>query len=78
MVDRDAAAGTVNHMLSGVRSTVRIAWELGLVDDKTRIAVEDEPTEKPQQRRRAGRYVKRGEIRRLSRVRPVPILIGAQ
>ena len=38
MVDRDAAAGTVNHMLSGVRSTVRIAWQLGLVDDKTRIA----------------------------------------
>lgn len=65
MVDRDAAAGTVNHMLSGVRSTVRIAWELGLVDDKTRIAVEDEPNEKPQQRRRAGRYVKRGEARRL-------------
>ena len=65
MVDRDAAAGTVNHMLSGVRSTVRIAWELGLVDDKTRIAVEDEPNEKPQQRRRAGRYVKRGEVRRL-------------
>ena len=26
MVDRGAAAGTVNHMLSGVRSTVRIAW----------------------------------------------------
>ena len=65
MVDRNAAAGTVNHMLSGVRSTVRIAWELGLVDDKTRIAVEDEPNEKPQQRRRAGRYVKRGEVRRL-------------
>ena len=65
MVDRDAAAGTVNHMLSGVRSTVRIAWELGLVDDKTRIAVEDQPNEKPLQRRRAGRYVKRGEVRRL-------------
>ena len=65
MVNRDAAAGTVNHMLSGVRSTVRIAWELGLVDDKTRIAVEDEPNEKPQQRQRAGRYVKRGEVRRL-------------
>ena len=65
MVDRDAAASTVNHTLSGVRSTVRIAWELGLVDDKTRIAVEDEPNEKPQQRRRAGRYVKRGEVRRL-------------
>ena len=47
MVDGGAAAGTVNHMLSGVRSTVRIAWELGLVDDKTRIAVEDEPNEKP-------------------------------
>ena len=65
MVDRNAAAGTVNHMLSGVRSTVRIAWELGLVDDKTRIAVEDERNEKPQQRRRGGRYVKRGEVRRL-------------
>ena len=37
MVDRDASAGTVNHMLSGVRSTVRIAWNLGLVDDETRI-----------------------------------------
>ena len=66
MVDRGAAAGTVNHMLSGVRSTVRIAWELGLVDDKTRIAVEeDQPNERPQRRRRAGRYVKRGEVRRL-------------
>ena len=65
MVDRGAAAGTVNHMLSGVRSTVRIAWELGLVDDKTRIAVDDVPNEKPQQRRRAGRYVKRSEVRRL-------------
>ena len=64
MVDRDGSAGTVNHMLSGVRSTVRIAWELGLVDDKTRIAVEDERNEKPQQRRRGGRYVKRGEVRR--------------
>ena len=59
MVDHGAAAGTVNHMLSGVRSTVRIAWELGLVDDKTRIAVEDEPNEKPQQRRRAGRYARK-------------------
>ena len=65
MVARNAAAGTVNHMLSGVQSTVRIAWELGLVDDKTWIAVEDQPNERPQQRRRAGRYVKRGEIRRL-------------
>ena len=65
MVDRNAAAGTVNHMLSGVRSTVRIAWELGLVDDKTRIAVEDQPNEKPQQRQRAGRYIKPGEVRRL-------------
>ena len=63
--DRNAAAGTVNHMLSGVRSTVRIAWELGLVDDKTRIAVEDQPNERPQRRRRAGRYVKRSEVRRL-------------
>ena len=44
---------------------MRIAWELGLVDHKTRIAVEDQPNEKPQQRRRAGRYVKRGEVRRL-------------
>ena len=52
MVDRDGSAGTVNHMLSGVRSTVHTAWELGLVDDKTRIAVENEPNEKPQQRRR--------------------------
>ena len=75
MVDRGVAAGTVNHMLSGIRRTVRIAWELGLVDDETRIAVEDEPNIKPQQRRvaslvrrpgrRAGRYVKRGEVRRL-------------
>ena len=65
MLDRGAAAGTVNHMLSRVRSTVRMAWELGLIDDKTRIAVEDQPNEKPQQRRRAGRYVKRGEVRRL-------------
>ena len=81
MGDRGVAAGTVNHVLSGVRSTVRIAWELGLVDDKTRIAIEDEPNEKPlpsrppsgsrvdrptpQQPRRAGRYVKRYEVRRL-------------
>ena len=63
IVSRDAAAATVIHMLSGVRNTVRVAWELGLVDDKTRIAVEDEPNEKPQQPRRAGGYVKRGEIR---------------
>ena len=77
MVARNAAAGTVNHMLSGVRSTVRIAWELGLVDDKTRIAVEDEPNEKPQQRRRGGRYVKRGEIRRLFAA-PVTDPIGAR
>ena len=41
MVDRGAAAGTVNHMLSGVRSTVRIAWDHGLVDDKTRINIEN-------------------------------------
>ena len=65
MVARGAAAGTVNQMLSGVRSTVRIAWDYGLVDDKTRIAVEDEPNETPQQRRRSGRYVKRNEVRRL-------------
>ena len=80
MVGRGAAAGTVNHMLSGVRSTVRIAWKRGLVDDKTRISIEDEPNEKPpssrpprrrvdrstpQKRRRAGRYVKWGEVRRL-------------
>ena len=65
MVARGAAAGTVNQMLSGVRSTVRVAWGLGLVDDKTRIAVEDEPNEKPQPRGRAGRYVHRGEVRRL-------------
>ena len=68
MVDRDAAVGTINHMLSGVRSTVRIAWEhgeLGLVDDKTRIAVENQPNEKPPPRGRAGRYVKLGEVRRL-------------
>ena len=66
MVDRGVAAGTINHMLSGVRSTVRIAWELGLVDDQTRIAIQDQPNEKPQQRRRGGRYVKRGEVRKLS------------
>ena len=65
MLDRDAAVATVNHMLSGVRSTVRVAWELGLLDDKTRIAIEDEPNEKPQPRGRAGRYVTRGEARRL-------------
>ena len=73
MGDRGVAAGTVNHVLSGVRSTVRIAWELGLVDDKTRIAVEDERNEKPQQRRRGGRYVKRGEVGACSQ-RPVPML----
>ncbi len=78
MVDRNAAAGTVNHMLSGVRSTVRIAWELGLVDDKTWIAVEDEPNEKPQQRRRAGRYVKRNEVRRLFATAPGTDPIGAR
>ena len=60
MVDRDAADGTVNHMLSGVRSTARIAWDHGLVIDKTRTAFKDEPNEKPQQRRRAGRYVQTG------------------
>ena len=78
MVDRDAAAGTVNHMLSGVRSTVRIAWELGLVDDKTRITIENEPNEKPQQRRRAGRYVKRNEVRRLFGAAPGTDPIGAR
>ena len=78
MADRGAAAGTVNHLLSGVRSTVRIAWELGLVDDKTRIAVEDEPNEKPQQRRRAGRYVKRNEVRRLFAAAPGTDPIGAR
>ena len=65
MVARGRAAGTVNHMLSGIRSTVRIAWDDGQVDDKTRIAIEDLPNEKPQQRRRSGRYVKRGEVLRL-------------
>ena len=65
MVARGAAAGTVNHMLSGVRGTVRIAWKLGLVDDKTRIEIEDEPKEKPQRRRRPGRYVERKEVKRL-------------
>ena len=78
MVDRDAAAGTVNHMLSGVRSTVRIAWELGLVDNKTRITIENEPNEKPQQRRRAGRYVKRNEVRRLFGAAPGTDPIGAR
>jgi site-specific recombinase XerD len=78
MVAGNAAAGTVNHVLSGVRSTVRIAWELGLVDDKTRIAVEDEPNEKPQQRRRAGRYVKRNEVRRLFAAAPGTDPIGAR
>ena len=82
MVERDAAAGTINHMLSGIRSTVRIAWKRGLVDAETWIAIKEEPKEKPlpsrsgpppgkvdrptpQQRRRAGRYVQRGEVRRL-------------
>ena len=80
MVSRGAAASTVNQMLSGVRSTVRIAGDRGLVGDKTRIAVENERNEKPPQqrvlhevslhsspsrRRRAGRYVKPGEVRRL-------------
>ena len=63
MVARGAAAGTVNHMLSGVRSTVRIAWELGLVDDKTRINIENVRTEKPQRSRRAGRQGEEGDDR---------------
>ena len=65
MGERAAAAATFNHMLSGIRSTVRIAWKLGLIDDRTRITIEDEPNEKPQPRRRAARYVAAGEVRRL-------------
>lgn len=65
MVHRGAAAGTINHMLSGIRGVVRTAWKLGLVDDKTRIAVVDQPNEKPQPRRRTARYVAAGEVRRL-------------
>jgi site-specific recombinase XerC len=66
MVAGNAAAGTVNHVLSGVRSTVRIAWALDLVDLKTRIEIEDEPNEKlPPQRQSSGRYVRRDEVRQL-------------
>ena len=65
MVAGGAAASTVNHVLSGVRSTVRIASKQGLVDLKTRIEIEDQPNEKPQPRERAGRYVQRGEVRQL-------------
>ena len=66
LVAGNAAAGTVNHVLSGVRSTVRIACKQGLVDLKTRIEIEDEPNEKPpQQRQSSERYVKPGEVRQL-------------
>ena len=78
MVDRGVAAGTVNHMLSGVRSTVRIAWELGLVDDKTRIAIENVRNEKPLRRRRAGRYVRQREVERLFAAVPGTDPIGAR
>ena len=59
---------------------MRIAWEGKLVDADTWIAIKEEPNEKPPQqglldellhpsspsgRRRAGRYVKRSEVRRL-------------
>ena len=76
--DRNAAAGTVNHMLSGVRSTVRVAWDHGIVDDKTRINIENVRNEKPQRRRRAGRYVKPNEVRRLFAVAPGTDPIGAR
>ena len=78
MVDRGAAAGTVNHMLSGIRNTVRIAWDHRLVDDKTRIAIENVRNEKPLRRRRAGRYVRRNEVRRLFAAAPGTDPIGAR
>lgn len=65
MNDRNAAASTVNHMLAGIRSTVRIAWKLGLIDATMRIAIEDQRNEKPQPRRRAARFVTASEVRRL-------------
>ena len=59
-------ASTANHTLAAVRRTVHKAWELGLIDDKTRIAIEDEPNEKPQPPRgRTARYVPANEVRRL-------------
>ena len=78
MVARGAAAGTVNHMLSGVRSTVRVSWDHGLVDDKTRINIENVRNEKPQRRRRAARYVKRNEVRRLFAAAPGTDPTGAR
>ena len=78
MVDRGVAAGTVNHMLSGIRNTVRIAWDHGLVDDKTRIAIENVRNEKPLRRRRAGRYVRQSEVKRLFAAAPGTDPIGAR
>jgi len=77
MGDRGAAVGTIKHTLSGIRSTVRIAWKLGIVDATTRIAIEDAPNgnlqpsrqptryEKPRRRRRAARCVTASEVRHL-------------
>ena len=76
MADR---ASTFNHMIAAVRGTVRAAWKLGLVDHETRIAIEDEPNEKPQPpRRRPARYVAADEVRRLFAALDTGSPIGAR
>ena len=57
---------------------MRAAWNHGLVDDKTRINIENVRNEKPQRRRRTGRYVKRNEVRRLFAAAPGTDSIGAR
>ncbi len=64
LVDRSAAAGTVNHMQSGVRSKARTAWAHGLVDDRTRSKSRTYGT-RSRNGVGAGRYVKRNEGRGL-------------